>query len=407
MIAIRNNARTLIVSLSLLYLSIGSSTGIASTALSCPELIQISRSLNNSELSALDQQVLNHFVQIEAKHQELLNHPNPPANAFNSQYVFEAELLKKYRELIGAPLAALLRVNKEIRELQDGVLSPGEATSDEIYGEYLELLSSERLSYNTQLAKNKIKLYSYLTSTLLQADSTIYVEIQKPQNEKLEPEDSRRLANMYMAYARRHGWSTEIVSGELGTDTHIIIKIFGDGAYAHLISENGTHKLELSGEGSSKANSGKFHTHRAEVLVYPAPAVKKLLIKESDFDFQYARSSGAGGQHVNRTESAVHAVHRATGLRVFVQQNRSQHENKRIAIELLTARLHQRWQDEQNEQSQRTRHAALEFTRQSSSRNVRNYDLITQSALTQSQLAGQIDDSTTRNMYALLSQLLK
>ena len=168
------------------------------------------------------------------------------------------------------------------------------------------------------------------------------------------------LFRMYSYYIERKRWHLEIISsseGEMGGYKEIISKVSGDGAYGILKFESGGHRVQRVPVTESQ---GRVHTSACTVMVMPeVPPEQAPVINPADLRIDTYRSSGAGGQHINKTDSAVRITHLPTGLVVECQDERSQHRNKERAMSVLLARLTKLQDDKRKAEEDQARHDIL------------------------------------------------
>ncbi len=168
------------------------------------------------------------------------------------------------------------------------------------------------------------------------------------------------LFKMYSHYVDSKGWQLEIVSeseGEMGGYKELIAKLSGEGAYGYMKFESGGHRVQRV---PVTETQGRVHTSACTVMVLPEiPPAEAPVINPADLRIDTYRSSGAGGQHINKTDSAIRITHLPTGIVVECQDERSQHQNRARAMEVLYSRLAQLEEDKRNAQATEMRHSIL------------------------------------------------
>ncbi|MGH8689305.1 MAG: peptide chain release factor 1 [Burkholderiales bacterium] len=168
------------------------------------------------------------------------------------------------------------------------------------------------------------------------------------------------LLRMYTRYAERQGWPVEIISesaSELGGYKEVIVRIAGQGAYSRLKFESGGHRVQRVPETEAQ---GRIHTSACTLAVLPeGDAINDVVLNPAELRVDTFRASGAGGQHVNKTDSAIRVTHLPTGIVVECQDSRSQHKNREKALSVLAARIKDKREREQQAKTASTRKSLI------------------------------------------------
>ena len=168
------------------------------------------------------------------------------------------------------------------------------------------------------------------------------------------------LFRMYARFAERNRWQVEVISqspSELGGYKEIIAKIIGQGAYSKLKFESGAHRVQRV---PATETQGRIHTSACTVAVMPeADEIASVVLNPADLRIDTFRASGAGGQHVNKTDSAIRVTHLPTGIVVECQEDRSQHKNKARALAVLAVRIKDQQVREQQQKTAATRKSLI------------------------------------------------
>jgi len=224
-------------------------------------------------------------------------------------------------------------------------------TAKEMYAD-LEMRAFAEMEIQTG-KENLARLEAEIQKQLLPKDPNdernIFLEIRAGTGGDESALFAANMFRMYSRYAERRSWQVEIISqslSDIGGYKEIIAKINGQGAYSRLKFESGGHRVQRV---PVTETQGRVHTSTCTVAIMPeADEVSEITLNPAELRIDTFRASGAGGQHINKTDSAVRVTHLPTGIVVECQDGRSQHKNKAQALSVLAARIHDKHMREQH-----------------------------------------------------------
>ncbi|MBX3677194.1 MAG: peptide chain release factor 1 [Rhodocyclaceae bacterium] len=258
------------------------------------------------------------------------------------------KLTREHAEI--TPVAALFA---EYRKAEAGVNSAQAMLADP---EMKDLAEEEIRACREEMARLEGELQRALLPVDPNDDRNLFLEIRAGTGGDESALFAGDLFRMYARYAERQRWKVEVISqnpSDLGGYREVILRIVGAGAYSKLKFESGGHRVQRV---PATETQGRIHTSACTVAVLPeADELADVVINPAEIRIDTYRASGAGGQHVNKTDSAVRVTHLPTGIVVECQDDRSQHKNKAQALSVLVARIKDKQTREQQAQIASTR----------------------------------------------------
>lgn len=292
--------------------------------------------------------ILNKLNTLIDRHEELAGLMSDP-EIISDQNQFRS-LSKEY-----AQLEPVVTCFKNYNQAKDDLISAEEMMKDND-SDLREMAEEEKKTASETIEKSELELQKLLLPKDPRDGSNIFLEIRAGTGGDEAAIFAGDLFRMYSRYAELRKWKIEIINqnhGEHGGYKEIIARIIGDGAYSRLKFESGAHRVQRVPETESQ---GRVHTSAATVaIIAEADEVEQIEINPADLRIDTYRASGAGGQHVNKTDSAVRLTHIPTGTVVECQDERSQHKNKARAMSLLQARIMDAEIEQQRSEQAQTR----------------------------------------------------
>ena len=256
-------------------------------------------------------------------------------------------------------LEAIVETYKKYKLILDNVASAKEILTTSDDAEFTTMAKMELSDLEPQVAPLEEEIRVLLIPKDPDDERDVTIEVRSGTGGDEAAIFAGDLLRMLERFIDRKGWRKEYVSmteSESGGYSKVILQVFGENVYGTLKYESGTHRVQRVPKTEAQ---GRVHTSAATVVILPIIEIEDVQINSSDLEWDVFRASGAGGQHVNRTESAVRVTHRPTGTVVECQEGRSQIKNREIALQKLYVLLKEKTEEAHNSQMSELRRSLV------------------------------------------------